>query len=63
VQRGIKPSKLIAKGYGTSKPIASNDTEEDRQQNRRVQFLIIPSTDKDVKAKDKKDKDKKQKKP
>ena len=58
VQRNIPPSKLVAKGYGDSKPIASNDTEEDRQLNRRVQFVIIPSTDKD-----KKDKDKKQKKP
>ena len=49
VQRGIAPSKLTAKGYGASQPIATNDTEEGRQQNRRVQFLIV-----DAKAKDKK---------
>jgi OmpA-OmpF porin, OOP family len=63
IQRGIKAAKLVAKGYGSSKPIATNDTEEGRQQNRRVQFLIIESTDKDAKDKDKKGKDKKPKKP
>lgn len=56
VQRGIKPSKLVAKGYGSSTPVASNDTEEGRQQNRRVQFIILSTPDKDKK-------DKKQKKP
>ena len=56
VQRGIAPSKLVAKGYGSSKPIAANDTEEGRQQNRRVQFMIVPAKEKDKK-------DKKQKKP
>ncbi len=59
VQRNIPPSKLVAKGYGATKPVATNDTEEDRQQNRRVQFLIIPSKEK----KEKKDTNKKQKKP
>ncbi|HMY15503.1 MAG TPA: OmpA family protein [Polyangium sp.] len=63
VQKGIKPGKLAAKGYGSSKPIATNDTEEGKQQNRRVQFLIVPS-EKDAKgAKDKKKLDKKPKKP
>ena len=55
IQRGIPSKKLLAKGYGSSKPVADNDTEEGRQQNRRVQFLIIESADKD-KDKDKKDK-------
>ncbi|HRI66134.1 MAG TPA: OmpA family protein [Polyangium sp.] len=56
VQRGIAPAKLFAKGYGSSTPVASNDTEEGRQQNRRVQFIIVPAKEKDKK-------DKKQKKP
>lgn len=60
VQKGIPNAKLTAKGYGSSKPVGSNDTEEGRQQNRRVQFLIVP-TDKDKAAA--KDKDKKKKKP
>ena len=37
---GIKASRLTAVGYGLTKPIASNNTEEGRQQNRRVQAVI-----------------------
>lgn len=44
VQRGIPAAKLLAKGYGSTRPIATNDTEEGRQQNRRVQFLIVPAS-------------------
>ncbi len=40
VSRGVRADKLVAKGYGTSKPIAPNASEEGRQRNRRVQFLI-----------------------
>jgi outer membrane protein OmpA-like peptidoglycan-associated protein len=39
--KGIAESRLIPKGYGKSKPIASNDTEEGRQMNRRTEFKII----------------------
>ncbi|MFZ2398334.1 MAG: OmpA family protein [Smithella sp.] len=37
---GIKASRLSAVGYGLTKPIAGNDTEEGRQKNRRVQAVI-----------------------
>ncbi len=40
-QMGIDPSRLIAKGYGESKPKASNATPEGRAQNRRVEFVVI----------------------
>lgn len=40
VSRGIDRKRLDGKGYGGSKPIASNDTEETRQLNRRVEFTI-----------------------
>ncbi|MDP2482826.1 MAG: OmpA family protein, partial [Candidatus Palauibacterales bacterium] len=32
--------QLTAKGYGESDPIASNETDEGRARNRRVQFVI-----------------------
>jgi OOP family OmpA-OmpF porin len=36
----IDPARLTAVGYGESRPIASNDTEEGRRQNRRVMATI-----------------------
>lgn len=41
VKRGVEASRLVSQGYGPDKPIASNDTDEGRQQNRRVQFMIL----------------------
>jgi outer membrane protein OmpA-like peptidoglycan-associated protein len=38
---GVTPTRLIAKGYGSTKPITSNDTEEGRALNRRVDFAIM----------------------
>jgi outer membrane protein OmpA-like peptidoglycan-associated protein len=38
---GIIPGRLSANGYGELKPIASNDTEESRAFNRRVDFIIL----------------------
>ena len=40
VKRGIDAKRLTSRGYGQDKPIASNDTDEGRTQNRRVQFTI-----------------------
>lgn len=37
---GIDASRLSAKGFGESKPLASNDTPEGKETNRRVEFLI-----------------------
>jgi len=36
--KGIDPSRFTSKGYGASNPIASNDTREGRQENRRVEL-------------------------
>jgi OmpA-OmpF porin, OOP family len=41
VEKGIPKNRLLTKGYGRDKPIASNDTESGRQQNRRIEFRII----------------------
>jgi outer membrane protein OmpA-like peptidoglycan-associated protein len=40
ISKGIGESRLHSIGYGEEKPIASNDTEEGRAQNRRVHFHI-----------------------
>jgi outer membrane protein OmpA-like peptidoglycan-associated protein len=37
---GIDKGMLSAKGYGESRPIASNDTDEGKEKNRRVEFTI-----------------------
>lgn len=46
VKRGIPNKKLIAKGYGSKAPIASNESDEGRKENRRVQFVIVKKTKK-----------------
>ena len=41
VERGLEASRLAGKGYGESRPITSNTTEEGRSINRRVEFIIL----------------------
>ncbi|MFW5658718.1 MAG: DUF5723 family protein, partial [Bacteroidota bacterium] len=40
-QNGIEDDRLITQGFGQTKPIAPNDTEEGRAKNRRVEMEII----------------------
>ena len=40
VQQGVGGDLLVAKGYGDSKPIGSNDTEEGKFRNRRIEFTV-----------------------
>jgi outer membrane protein OmpA-like peptidoglycan-associated protein len=41
VERGVEAERLSTKGYGPDRPLDENSTEQGRQRNRRVQFLII----------------------
>ena len=40
-QKNVDQARLTAKGYGESTPIATNETNEGRIRNRRVEFVII----------------------
>jgi chemotaxis protein MotB len=50
-EKGIDPSRLSAVGYGEYRPVVSNDTKSGRQQNRRVEIVIIPKVTKVKEAK------------
>ena len=41
LSKGIAPNRITSKGYGESQPVATNDTDEGRQLNRRVEFKIL----------------------
>jgi outer membrane protein OmpA-like peptidoglycan-associated protein len=40
IQNGIESKRLLAKGYGPDKPVVPNDSEKNRQLNRRIEFKI-----------------------
>jgi outer membrane protein OmpA-like peptidoglycan-associated protein len=48
--RGVQPARLAAKGYGEMQPIASNETPDGKQANRRVEIKLVPVTEADVAA-------------
>jgi OOP family OmpA-OmpF porin len=39
--QGITATRLTARGYGETQPIASNDTEDGRALNRRVEMIVL----------------------
>jgi outer membrane protein OmpA-like peptidoglycan-associated protein len=43
-QRGVKAGRLKTTGYGFSRPVADNATEEGKQQNRRIEFSQISAS-------------------
>lgn len=42
IQLGLDPNRLSAKGYGSLKPVGSNQSSEGRSLNRRTAFVILP---------------------
>jgi chemotaxis protein MotB len=43
IDRGIRPQRLLAVGYGQFHPVADNGTSEGRQKNRRVVLVVLAS--------------------
>jgi OOP family OmpA-OmpF porin len=41
VSKGVPASNLVSQGYGEKSPVATNDTEEGRTENRRVEFSVL----------------------
>lgn len=41
MKRGVPGERMVGRGMGETVPVASNDTEEGRESNRRVEFLIV----------------------
>ena len=46
--RGVVTSRVVTVGAGEAHPVASNETEEGRAQNRRVEITIVPVTQENV---------------
>lgn len=42
IARGVNPDIVTAQGYADAKPVMSNDTEEGRFRNRRIEFTVSP---------------------
>ncbi len=48
--RGVAASRIRSQGFGETQPVASNETEEGRAANRRVEIKIVPISQDDVAA-------------
>ena len=48
--RGVSSARIRSQGFGEQYPVASNDTEEGRALNRRVEIKITPITREEVQA-------------
>lgn len=50
ISRGVSAARVRSQGFGETMPIATNDTEEGRAKNRRVEIKIMPVTQEQVQA-------------
>ena len=46
--RGVQSARMATRGFGLSQPIASNETEEGRAANRRVEIKVVPIPEDEV---------------
>ena len=44
-ENGVSPKKIAAAGYGEFDPVSSNETEEGRALNRRIEIILMPNLD------------------
>jgi len=40
VQQGVRPTMLVTKGYGDTRPVGTNDNDEGKFRNRRIEFSL-----------------------
>ncbi len=41
-RQGVNPARVASRGFGSTRPVADNDTENGRQANRRVEIKLVP---------------------
>ena len=41
-RKGVEAKKLVAVGYGETRPLVPNDSAENRAKNRRIEFTVKP---------------------
>lgn len=44
-ENGVSPKKIAAAGYGEFDPVASNETDEGKALNRRIEIILMPNLD------------------
>jgi outer membrane protein OmpA-like peptidoglycan-associated protein len=44
-QHNISSTRLETRGYGQTRPIATNSTDEGRETNRRIEFIIVENSE------------------
>jgi chemotaxis protein MotB len=48
IASGMSPARLVAAGYGEHEPVAANKTEPGRQENRRIEIVLMPNVTPDL---------------
>ena len=43
IKEGMDPKRLSAAGYAAVLPIAGNETDDGRKQNRRIEIVLVPN--------------------